>query len=232
MAWVMLHKLRRAMVRPDRDPLKDHVEVDETYIGGPEVGLRGGRQLLDKVLVVGAVEIRGRAAGRVRLQVVPDASGRSLTAGSSAAWSHPGRVSSPTPGKATPRSARWATGTGPAPRERPSAPRRCCLASTGSSEPSRPGSSASIMASVTPISRSTSTSSRSASTDGASPWPPFKRSSGWPRYISPLPTAGCMLRSQPDKQNKYNDLYRRSDLLSPNFYSIPLGGTIRARAAG
>jgi len=78
-AWAMLHKLRRAMVRPDRDPLKDHVEVDETYIGGPEVGLRGGRQLLDKVLVVGAVEIRGRASGRVRLQVVPDASSRSLT---------------------------------------------------------------------------------------------------------------------------------------------------------
>lgn len=78
-AWAMLHKLRRAMVRPDREPLKAHVEVDETYIGGPEVGLRGGRQLLDKVLVVGAVEIRGRASGRVRLQVVPDASGPSLS---------------------------------------------------------------------------------------------------------------------------------------------------------
>jgi transposase-like protein len=78
-AWAMLHKLRRAMVRPDREPLRNHVEVDETYIGGPEVGLRGGRQLLDKVLVVGAVEVRGQASGRVRLQVVPDASGRSLT---------------------------------------------------------------------------------------------------------------------------------------------------------
>jgi hypothetical protein len=78
-AWAILHKLRRAMVRPDREPLKDQVEVDETYIGGPEVGLRGGRQLLDKVLVVGAVEIRGRASGRVRLQVVRDASSRSLT---------------------------------------------------------------------------------------------------------------------------------------------------------
>src|SRR5215813_9590131 len=53
-AWAILHKLRRAMVRPDRAPLKDHVEVDEPYIGGPEVGWLGGRQLLDKVLVVGA----------------------------------------------------------------------------------------------------------------------------------------------------------------------------------
>jgi transposase-like protein len=78
-AWALLHKLRRAMVNPEREPLKDRVEVDETYLGGPEAGLKGGRQLRDKALVVGAVEVRGRAAGRVRLQVVPDASARSLT---------------------------------------------------------------------------------------------------------------------------------------------------------
>jgi len=78
-AWALLHKLRRAMVRPDRERLKEKVEVDETYLGGPEVGLRGGRQLLDKALVVAAVEVPGRASGRVRLQVVPDASGPSLT---------------------------------------------------------------------------------------------------------------------------------------------------------
>jgi transposase-like protein len=41
--------------------------------------LRGGRELLTKALIVAAVEIRGRASGRVRLQVVPDASSRSLT---------------------------------------------------------------------------------------------------------------------------------------------------------
>jgi transposase-like protein len=78
-AWGMLQKLRRAMVRPDRDPLKAEVEVDEAYVGGPEAGLRGGRELLTKALIVAAVEIRGRASGRVRLQVVPDASSRSLT---------------------------------------------------------------------------------------------------------------------------------------------------------
>lgn len=78
-AWVLLHKLRRAMVNPEREPLKDKVEVDETYLGGHEAGLRGGRQLLDKALIVGAVEVRGKAAGRVRLQAVPDASARSLT---------------------------------------------------------------------------------------------------------------------------------------------------------
>ena len=78
-AWALLHKLRRAMVRPDREALKAKVEVDETYLGGPEAGLKGGRQLLEKALIVGAVEVRGKAAGRVRLQVVPDASAPSLT---------------------------------------------------------------------------------------------------------------------------------------------------------
>lgn len=78
-AWMMLQKLRRAMVHPNRELLHDKVEVDETYVGGPEAGLRGGRELHDKALVVGAVEVRGTASGRIRLQVVPDASGPSLT---------------------------------------------------------------------------------------------------------------------------------------------------------
>src|SRR5713101_5894735 len=73
-AWALLHKLLRAMVNPEREALKDKVEVDEMYLGGPEAGLKGGRQLLEKALVVGAVEVRGKAAGRVRLQAVPDAS--------------------------------------------------------------------------------------------------------------------------------------------------------------
>ena len=38
-AWTWLHKLRRAMVRPDRDRLKGWVEVDETMIGGLEEGV-------------------------------------------------------------------------------------------------------------------------------------------------------------------------------------------------
>jgi len=77
-AWAMLQKLRRAMVRPERELLKEKVEVDETYIGGPEAGLRGGRHVIDKAIVVGAVEVRGKASGRVRLKVVPDVSAPSL----------------------------------------------------------------------------------------------------------------------------------------------------------
>ena len=40
-AWTMLHKLRIAMVRPNRDVLSRHVQVDETYVGGKEKGVRG-----------------------------------------------------------------------------------------------------------------------------------------------------------------------------------------------
>src|SRR4051794_29483495 len=79
-AWMMLHKLRRAMVAPEREPLKREVEVDEFFLGGYEQGLRGGRQRGKKTLVGVAVEVRGRGSGRLRLQVLADASGDSLGA--------------------------------------------------------------------------------------------------------------------------------------------------------
>ena len=40
-AWSWLHKIRRAMVRPDRTPLSERVEADETYVGGPKPGKPG-----------------------------------------------------------------------------------------------------------------------------------------------------------------------------------------------
>ena len=42
-AWAMLHRLRSVLVRPGRDRLTGTAQVDETYIGGEEPGLRGGR---------------------------------------------------------------------------------------------------------------------------------------------------------------------------------------------
>jgi transposase-like protein len=42
-AWAMLHRLRCVLVRPGRERLSGMVEVDETFIGGEEAGLRGGR---------------------------------------------------------------------------------------------------------------------------------------------------------------------------------------------
>ena len=78
-AWAWLHKLRRAMVRPGRDRLNGEVEVDETYLGGVEANV-DGRQTLTKSIVAIAVEIRGRASGRIRMRRVADVSGRSLRA--------------------------------------------------------------------------------------------------------------------------------------------------------
>ena len=76
-AWAMLHKLRRAMVRPGRERLSGSVEADETYLGGLEKGVRG-RQTERKALIVVAAEEDGKGIGRIRMQRIPDASARSL----------------------------------------------------------------------------------------------------------------------------------------------------------
>ena len=38
-AWMMLHKLRRAMIALEREPLKHEIEVDESYLK-PVTGMR------------------------------------------------------------------------------------------------------------------------------------------------------------------------------------------------
>jgi len=76
-AWAWLHKLRRAMVRPGRDRLNGDVEVDETYVGGPEEGV-AGRQIESKRIVAIAAEVRGAATGRIRMRCVEDVSAESL----------------------------------------------------------------------------------------------------------------------------------------------------------
>jgi len=66
------------MIGPDRKQLSGLVEVDETFIGGAKSGKRG-RGAEGKTLVLVAVEDHDDAVfGQVRLQTVPDASGKSL----------------------------------------------------------------------------------------------------------------------------------------------------------
>jgi ribosomal protein L37AE/L43A len=94
-AWLLLHKLRRAMVNPDRSRLSGVVEVDETWVGGRQTDLKGGRQLAGrKALLVGvAVERRLKIVppgappprnptylGRLRLEVIPDSTAQTLHA--------------------------------------------------------------------------------------------------------------------------------------------------------
>jgi transposase-like protein len=99
-AWSWLHKIRRAMVRPDRERLNARVEADETYVGGPRPG-KPGRGAGGKTVVVGAVEsgrgadrrsARGRRLGRLRLAVVDDASANSLEGFLAAAVAKPATV--------------------------------------------------------------------------------------------------------------------------------------------
>lgn len=86
-AFQFLHKLRSALVDPDRERLKGEVEVDEGFIGGPETIVAG--QPMEKATVVSAIEVvrwhqpgkdkdgnpimipRFRA-GRIRMAVMPD----------------------------------------------------------------------------------------------------------------------------------------------------------------
>jgi transposase-like protein len=66
-AWALLHKLRRAMVRPGRDRLAGRVEVDETYWGSDERPAVG-RLIYDKAVIAIAAQQDGRAIGRIRLR--------------------------------------------------------------------------------------------------------------------------------------------------------------------
>jgi len=81
-AWLLLGKLRRAMVDPEREPLAGLVEVDETSIPfrtkDEPVAAKPGRSHEGKLLIAAAVEIKGKGPGRVRLVVITSYSAESL----------------------------------------------------------------------------------------------------------------------------------------------------------
>jgi len=67
-AWAWLQKLRRAMVRPDRDLLSGVVELDEVFVGNESRGKAGG--VKDNCAAMIAVEsMPGRKLGRVRIEL-------------------------------------------------------------------------------------------------------------------------------------------------------------------
>lgn len=76
-AWAMLHKLRRAMIRPGRERLRGIVEVDEAYWGDEEAGIKG-RRTEQRALIAVAAEENGRGIGRIRLHRLLDLSRSSL----------------------------------------------------------------------------------------------------------------------------------------------------------
>ena len=76
-AWAMLHKLRRAMVRPGRDRLAGRIEVDETYWGAEEEGVVG-RLTKDKALLIVAAQEDGKGIGRIRMRRIEDLTSKTL----------------------------------------------------------------------------------------------------------------------------------------------------------
>src|ERR1700751_834739 len=73
-AWMLCAKLRRAMVNPEREPLRGIVEADETLIRfrtkNDPIVVPAGRSAVGKMLVAGAIEIDGGQPRRARLKVI------------------------------------------------------------------------------------------------------------------------------------------------------------------
>lgn len=82
-AWLLLHKLRKAMVDPDRDPLAGIVEIDESSLpyrlkDEPVAGGQG-RSAIGKMVIAGAIELKdGQFPGRIRLSPIPDFTAKTL----------------------------------------------------------------------------------------------------------------------------------------------------------
>ena len=81
-AWLLLQKLRRAMIASDRSPLSGLVEVDETSMpfrtSDTPINPKPGRSHEGKMMIAGAVEIHEKAPGRLRPKVIDDYSAKTL----------------------------------------------------------------------------------------------------------------------------------------------------------
>ena len=79
-AWSILHKIRSAMVNPERDKLSGIVEVDETLVGGVSHKIKNAEHLYEKkAVVLVAVElIEPKGFGRIRLKQVDSATAENI----------------------------------------------------------------------------------------------------------------------------------------------------------
>jgi hypothetical protein len=79
--WQVFSERGHVLVRPGGELLTGKVEMDETFIGGIEAGLKGGRARGKKSLVGVAVELKApKGYGRCRMALLADASAARLGA--------------------------------------------------------------------------------------------------------------------------------------------------------
>ena len=71
-SWALLHKLRSAMVNPEREKLSGLVEVDETLIGGvvPRKSIKNHSHKSKAVVLVAVELLEPKGFGRIRLRHV------------------------------------------------------------------------------------------------------------------------------------------------------------------
>lgn len=79
-SWTLLHKLRSAMVNPERGKLSGLVEVDETFIGGivPRKSTKNHRNKRKIVVLIAIELLEPKGFGRVRLRHVTSATKESI----------------------------------------------------------------------------------------------------------------------------------------------------------
>jgi hypothetical protein len=71
-AWLMLHKIRGAMVDPKRSRLSGNIEIDEAYVGGKKQGASLGKAgTKGNPMIIVAVEFEEKRLGRIRIEKTP-----------------------------------------------------------------------------------------------------------------------------------------------------------------
>lgn len=188
------------MVRPDRERISGSLEVDQNYVGGYRPGKRG-RGADGKVLIAGAVEIRGggiRARSARRRPHGESGRPRGVRASQCGAR---GPSCIPTDSRRTTTSRASAMTIEPRCPAATATRAASSRESTASSPTSRLGSRAPTTGSAPTTSAPTCTSLSSDSTADACPWQRFRLFWASRRFRIPnlRDTSGWGPRSQPDR---------------------------------
>jgi hypothetical protein len=79
-AWTILHRLRHAMVDPERNKLSGIVEVDETFVGGivHKTSIENQQDKTKSIVLIAIELLEPKAFGRIRLRQVDRATKKNI----------------------------------------------------------------------------------------------------------------------------------------------------------